>query len=318
VDAERLSYLAKRASTRYLEDGVKLSEAVSGILEGEELNREQVKRVCEIANTETFRSLFEKSADKNISFPLADYREVHGEESVEARRPQTPNLEGSYTPGSDSVGDVIEELFSAGREKTSNVGKVKAYLTQGMSLPDAVKAAYPDYSDDDVQAFIKQQGPSLTKTSAYGYEVPESEVIRTWERLRGIKDYATSKLSSLQIMEKQAEMDLEEKAVQEIRQGAKFHELVSALAPFVEDKEFFSKTSADLAHKLVGRGDLDRVELVLDMGKTASSRCPNPEHPLISTYCGLEKFHKEAAALESMVASAVRAESRVQEALGIG
>ena len=319
LDGERVTFLAKRASNDYLENGVDLSKAVSSIVQGEGLNREQIKRVCEEANTQTFRQLFEKQANKNISFPLADPSVVFSEAPAQTSRPAPTSIHQEYyTPGSDGV-DALAELFSTGEEKTANIAKVRKFQTQGMSLPDAVKAAYPDYSDEQVKEYVRQYGGGVSKTASaegYGYEVPEAEMIRTWERIKGIEDYAQSKLDSLEILEKQAQADLEHHIIQAVRGGNSFQDVLASVSPLVRDGDLFVKVSSDIARSMVEKGEMDTSSLQLT--KISARRCPNPDHPIVVTYGALERFHKEASLLRETVDISSGQRRRVEKALGIG
>lgn len=131
----RLGLLARTASKRYVEDGVKLSDAISEIAKDEGLSPAQVRRVCEEANVATFRSLFEKQADKNVSFPLADFKEVVGsrdEPAQESRASIPVGLATGYVPGEDSGGDdYLERLFGVG-EKTASADEPHANPRGGM------------------------------------------------------------------------------------------------------------------------------------------------------------------------------------------
>lgn len=78
LSASDLEGLGKRASQLFLSMNVPLNEAVIKLArEHPGISQEQVKRVVEFANTETFQRLFEKQAgDKNIEFKIADPQEV--------------------------------------------------------------------------------------------------------------------------------------------------------------------------------------------------------------------------------------------------
>ena len=49
-------------------------------------------------------------------------------------------------------------LREAGITKLSNLDNVMAHLSEGMSPEDAVKAAYPEYSDEQIAAYINEHG----------------------------------------------------------------------------------------------------------------------------------------------------------------
>jgi len=77
MGADRLSILAKTAAKRYVEERAPLTDSIRKIATENDLNSEQIKRVCELANISTHRALWSKTAEKSsIAFPLADARQV--------------------------------------------------------------------------------------------------------------------------------------------------------------------------------------------------------------------------------------------------
>lgn len=68
--------LAKIASEDYLLKQVPLNTTIEKIASEESLNPNQITRVVEEANVMTYQALFEKNADKNFVFPLADSSEI--------------------------------------------------------------------------------------------------------------------------------------------------------------------------------------------------------------------------------------------------
>ena len=77
IAAERLELFAKVAAKRYLEEGAGLTDTITKQAKQNDLNPEQVRRVCEMANIETHKGLWAKTAQKNeVSFPLADSKVV--------------------------------------------------------------------------------------------------------------------------------------------------------------------------------------------------------------------------------------------------
>ena len=62
----------------------------------------------------------------------------------------------------------VQEAASAplkeGLAKQANIGKVKAFMSQGMDAAEAVKKAYPSWSDEQVQALAARLG-GQTKTA---------------------------------------------------------------------------------------------------------------------------------------------------------
>jgi hypothetical protein len=78
LSSSDLEDLAKRASSMFLTQDTPLTEAVVKIAqECRGISSEQVKRVVEMANQNTFQQLFEKNAgDRNVHFDIADPNDV--------------------------------------------------------------------------------------------------------------------------------------------------------------------------------------------------------------------------------------------------
>ena len=77
MGADRLSILAKTAAKRYIEERTPLTDSIRKIATENDLNSEQIRRVCEMANIDTHRALWPKTAAKeSIAFPLANARDV--------------------------------------------------------------------------------------------------------------------------------------------------------------------------------------------------------------------------------------------------
>lgn len=72
VAVDRLESFAKIAAKRFLEEGAKLNDTITKLAKENELNANQIERVCEMANIATHQGLWSKTAQKEkISFPLA-------------------------------------------------------------------------------------------------------------------------------------------------------------------------------------------------------------------------------------------------------
>lgn len=75
--ADRLDLLAKTAAKRYLEERAPLNQTIAKIAKENDLNGNQIERVCEMANIATHQGLWSKTAAKDkVAFELADARQV--------------------------------------------------------------------------------------------------------------------------------------------------------------------------------------------------------------------------------------------------
>lgn len=77
VAGDRLEALSKIAAKRYLEENAPLNATIEKMASENDLNPNQIERVCEMANIATHRGLWTKTAQKEkVAFPLADARAV--------------------------------------------------------------------------------------------------------------------------------------------------------------------------------------------------------------------------------------------------
>lgn len=69
--------LGQAIAAEFITRNTPLSDSLLKVATEENLNREQIRRVAETANQESYLKLIEKSADKYIEFPLADADAVY-------------------------------------------------------------------------------------------------------------------------------------------------------------------------------------------------------------------------------------------------
>jgi hypothetical protein len=72
VSTNTLELFAKQAAIDYLKDKKSLNESIIKIASDNGLNREQIARVVEAANTDVYINLFNKSNDKYVQYEVAD------------------------------------------------------------------------------------------------------------------------------------------------------------------------------------------------------------------------------------------------------
>jgi len=77
VASEQLELLGRTAARRYLHESAPLNSSIKKMAEENELNPNQIERVCEIANIATHQGLWAKTAQKeSIAFDLADAKTI--------------------------------------------------------------------------------------------------------------------------------------------------------------------------------------------------------------------------------------------------
>jgi hypothetical protein len=126
ISSYQLDMFARQAINAYLQNEVPLNESITKIAEEHALNKEQIARVIEAANTNTYIDLFEKSADKYVQFPTADPNAIGTELPKVA---QVSDSDYSLEPPVEKV----EIPENTGFEK---VAEVQAEVTQEQIMRD--------------------------------------------------------------------------------------------------------------------------------------------------------------------------------------
>ena len=126
VGSSDLRIMGKKAAANFISDEVPLNESIAELAKESSLNDEQVKRVVEHANTNTFLELFGTEYGDNIEFPVADSSEVQEmmqpEEKLASEIPSIPN--DKYIPGQEyvSLTDVFSSETEFEKEASEDIG----------------------------------------------------------------------------------------------------------------------------------------------------------------------------------------------------
>jgi len=101
-----LIQFGKEISDSYVRDNIPLTKSLEKLAEMQGLNKQEMYRVAETANIETYLKLINKSEDKYIEFPLADVNEAYGtittktassqEDDIDEYQDLKPRLEFSF------------------------------------------------------------------------------------------------------------------------------------------------------------------------------------------------------------------------------
>jgi len=134
VASDRLELLAKTAAKRYLLDGVPLNDSIRKIATENDLNQNQIERICEMANLSTHQALWAKTAQKeSVAFPLADAKMVVSvvkKEPLDASDPSSP-LVSPRTCDSDYAGPPTK-VPMPGPSMASMMGVTPSDVHQGL------------------------------------------------------------------------------------------------------------------------------------------------------------------------------------------
>lgn len=117
VSASELRHMGKQAAVRYIQKDMPLNDSISELAKEAGLNLEQIKRVSEYANNDTFAAMFKLGFAKNITFPMADAAAIS--QTIHAPKEKTASIKREvipsrmrYIPGQEAVD--IEAVFGSG------------------------------------------------------------------------------------------------------------------------------------------------------------------------------------------------------------
>jgi len=315
LTASDLEMLGKRASDMYLRKEASLNDAVSQ-LAGQHagISPEQIKRVVEFANQNTFQSIFEKQAgDKNVEFDLADPGVVIRELNDGAR----PAV---YNP--------VPEEYGREPVKTSSAVLTDLELFQIFGVQPSTPAI--EKSAEDRTAFLKEASARLRagddsglverdlaaatslqtiKQAEFSYPTDSHYNELAAYRTRLVKmaedaDYAADKNRRLT---KEAMGNLVELVRQDVLGGTELGDVVQALSSVPTDRALLKTAMTEIVNDLIVH-DFDPVKLQAGllhyrMTKEATVRVPNLQNPTIKTFAAFAKLASEQPVLDESVQS---------------
>lgn len=266
VDPGQLEAMGKRAAALYTQ-GTPLSEAVVEIVKEARLAPEQVKRVCEFANTNAYLNEFEKAGEfRNVTFeggpanPARVLQDLNDGSSPAVHQVKT----AAYLPPTDhyktaSASDsILAEAFGAGMEKAAEVPH-HARLQPGEELAD----------------------------------------LRS--RLEGVREHYMSKLSSSEILLNDVKNDLCGAGAQQVMDGSTMGDIVRAWSSFGDTKMVKEATQL-LRDHLRQRRIMGKEQQEESLSKTASAGVvPNPAHPVVDRFLIFTKIAHEHRKLEHSI-----------------
>lgn len=270
VDPEQLEMMGKRAAALHTSQGLTLSNSVVEIVKEAFLAPEQVKRVCEFANTAAYLSEFEKSGQmRNVTF------------------------EG----GPADPGRVLQDLNDGSNPAVHQI-KHADYSPPAGSYKDT----QPVVADEEA-AFAAAFGVLKTaEVDHHAHSKPIEEVYALRVRLEGMRDDMLSKLSSSQVLFDTIKEDLCQATKQEVLDGSSLADVSQAWAGYTPSAERLGEAIKLACDYLREHQVMDRDNLVGSLSKTAAAgSIPNPEHPVVERFIAFTKVAQKHSELQSAI-----------------
>ena len=269
VDPEQLELMGKKAASLYGDGKHSLSEAVVATVKEACLSPEQVKRVCEFANTNAYLSEFEKSGEmRNVTF----------------------------TGGPADPGYVLRDLNDGGNPARNNISNTdytvptSSYKTASVGM-DKVAEAFGIVSDNTKTA----SAVSHTRDHASHID-PADDVNDLRLGLERAKEDANSKLASARILYDGLAKDLCNVVTQAVETGTDLGDIGRAWSGYTEDARLYKEAMAKVSSHLKARGHKN-----LNMMAKIAGVIPNPAHPVIAGYVAFTKVAHACRVLNTSI-----------------
>lgn len=157
MEIRELEKLGKNISEEYVKNHTDLTENLQKVASQNGLNKQQLARVAETANVETYLSLIKTASDKYVKFPLADAKKAYTEITKTANynpltadedySPETADVKSIFT--SYSKLEKTAKLSEESKTKLAECAKVKPADAKSKVRKEATKiAAELDFLND--------------------------------------------------------------------------------------------------------------------------------------------------------------------------
>jgi len=270
---EELEVLGKTAASKWLEGRVdSLNDAVIETVKSAGLSPEQVKRVCEFANTDAFLKEFKK--ESGVGHKVVDFE-----------------------CGPADHGEVLKSLNGGGQ------GSVSDPSHGDYDLPPT-KHASATLRENGVlrQAFGFDPG--------IPFENPLVDVMDMRDKIAGAYEAMSSQLSGLEVMCEDTQEILYQQVKQAALHGNSLGDITQVLAVGAPDERFLKIAFEHMTPRLLVEGVYGSIdEALTSMDKTASRVVVDRTHPLVSAIsefadCLQKLAHTRAACGELNTAQA--------------
>jgi hypothetical protein len=265
--------MGKKAAALYTQQGTELSEAVTEVTKEARLAPEQIKRVCEFANTNAYLNEFEKGGEvRNVTF----------------------------SGGPADPGKVLRDLNDGSHPAVNHVKEAHYqpptghYKTAGAN--DHLLAGMFGISPDGLEKVAEAVSPPDHNMRSN----PIDEAYDLKVRLEGVRDDTRSKYASSGIVLNDVRGDLCKEAEQVLAGGSSLGEMAQALTPFTESPRLLKMAMLEIGKYLRDKGH-SQSSLGSSLTKTAEARVPNPEHPLVTKFVAFTKIAFQHAKLETAI-----------------
>lgn len=299
ISAEALEQMGKQAANRLLNEKIQMNETISKLAaEHKDINGEQVKRICEYANSAVYLAKHDqsKTAGAGSSYPqfdLADPSRIIQEMSDGARPTVTTAVDLEYSKLPEKA-------------KTASMMKTAGALT--------------DKSRDEVLDLIFGSNPEKTVELNYSRETVVKDIMDTKEDLVSMKENLGSQAENALMNLKEAQATYFADVKEHLLNGGAFAEVVVAAQAAEEDKQKVAEALRPIIERLFVEkiASPDRLSDSLnDNLEKVAHRIVNDKHPFVSNFKAMislsDEVEKVANAMWEIDAQLGRVQGFIKE-----
>jgi hypothetical protein len=293
VSPEMLEMMGKQAANEFIEKGVSLNESISKLAAAhDDINQEQIKRVCEFANTAVYLAKHDmaKTAGSKESYPefdLADPNRVIQDLSDGTKSTVTTKVDADYSR-------------LPLKEKTSSAKSKVDLALEALFMPKTAEDL--DFSKDTAL----------------------NEVMSAKDQLKGLLDHLSSAGEQFDLTHKEASAEFYELSKRHMLSGGSFADIVKAAQASggsdVEVDAVLSPVIKNLVKEKVSAAKI-LGDQIRDFEKVAH-RTINPEHPMAKTAGAIvmasREMEKTAHGLREVGEGLKQVNSFIKEKLSAG
>lgn len=271
ISPESLEMMGKEAANMFLDGGVALNEGVAKLAGAhDDINHEQVKRICEFANTAVYLARHDQSktagaASSYPQFMLADPNRVIQDLSDGARPTVVTQTDADY-----------------GRQPFKKISHDIGYAALG-EMFGKTASAEPDHSVD----------------------TGVDNILATKNQLVGLRDNLTHTGETFDLMRKEAEAEYYDLVKRHLLDGGGFEDvMVSARSSGVGEERVGAALQPVVSQLIKEKvASPDRLKAGVRNLEKVAHRVLNQEHPFVKTFVTLLALDDEIEKVASGLAS---------------
>lgn len=290
ISPEKLELMGKQAANALIEKGISLNESISKLAASHnDINQEQIKRVCEFANTAVYLSKHDmaKNAGAGHSYPEFDLAD--------------PNR-------------VIQDLSDG--TKSTVTTKVDADYSR-LPLKEKTSSAKSSAEKALEDLFMSKTASDLD----FSEDTAINEVMAAKDQLRGLQGHLNNACEQFDLMFKEASAEFYEISKRHMLDGGSFVDIVKAAQATGADDGDVNNILTPVIKTLISEKVASAKALREQMRglEKLSHRVVNEEHPLVKAACTIlsaaEECETAVHGLHEVEAGLERVNSFIKEKL---